>query len=121
VKRSLLALLALVGALAVVAVASGATTLSITAPKSGALAFSKKKLVANKGKVTIKMLNLQLLKHDVAIKKTKASKKPIAKGKEVGKGGISKVTAKLAKGKYIFYCTVPGHEAGGMWGVLTVK
>jgi uncharacterized cupredoxin-like copper-binding protein len=121
VKGTLLATLALAAALMFGAVASGATTLSITAPKSGALAFSKKKLVANHGKVTIKMLNLQLLKHDVAIKKTKSAKKPIAKGQEVGKGKVSKVTATLAKGKYIFYCTVPGHEAGGMWGVLTVK
>jgi uncharacterized cupredoxin-like copper-binding protein len=104
-----------------VTVAAGATTLSITAPKSGAFVYSKKKLTATHGKVTIKMLNLQLLKHDVAIKKTKAAKKPIVKGKEVGKGGISKATAKLAKGRYIFYCTVPGHEAAGMWGVLTVK
>ena len=43
------------------------------------------------------------------------------KGKVVGKDGVSKITMKLAKGKYRFFCTVPGHEAGGMWGILTVK
>jgi len=121
VKRTLLTMLALAAALLVAAVASGATTLAVTAPKSGALAYSKKALTATHGKVTITMLNLQSLKHDVAIKATKKSKKPIAKGQEVGKNKTSKVTAKLAKGSYIFYCTVPGHEAAGMWGVLKVK
>ena len=50
------------------------------------------------GKVTITMLNLQLLKHDIAIKETKKSKKPIAKGQEVGKGKTSKVTANPREG-----------------------
>ena len=39
----------------------------------------------------------------------------------MGKGGVSKMTVKVAKGKYRFVCTVLGHEAGGMWGILTVK
>ncbi len=43
------------------------------------------------------------------------------KGKVVGKNGVSMVTKKLAKGKYRFFCTVLGHEKGGMWGILTVK
>ena len=39
----------------------------------------------------------------------------------VGQGGTSKVTANLKPGTYEFYCSVPGHEAGGMKGTLTVK
>ena len=35
-------------------------------------------------------------------------------------GGRSKVTARLAKGTYTFYCPVDGHEAGGMKGTLVV-
>ncbi len=31
------------------------------------------------------------------------------------------VTVTLKKGKFRYVCTVPGHEAGGMWGILTVK
>jgi plastocyanin len=121
VKRILLAAAVLASALVVVAVALGATTLKITSDKSGKLAYSKKTLIAKPGKVTIKMLNVQVLTHDIAIKKKKTSKKPIVKGKIVGKGKTSKVTATLKAGSYIFYCTVPGHEAGGMWGVLKIK
>jgi plastocyanin len=121
VRRTLLATLAICATLVVVAVASGATTLSVATPKNGALAYTKKKLIAAHGKVTIKMLNTQLLKHDIAIKASKKAKKPIVKGQLVGKGKTSKVTATLKKGTYIFYCTVAGHEAGGMWGTLVVK
>ncbi len=120
-KRTLLITLALSAALVVAAVATGATKLAVSTPKNGALAYTKKKLEADPGKVTITMLNTQLLKHDIAIKATKKSKKPIAKGQVVGKGKTSKVTATLKKGSYIFYCTVAGHEAGGMWGTLIVK
>ena len=63
-----------------------------------------------------------MLKHNIALRKgTTATGKLLVKGKVVGKGGVSKVTKTLAKGKYRFVCTVPGHEAGGMWGILTVK
>jgi len=121
VKRILLAVAVLASALTVVAVAFGATTLKITSDKSGKLAYNKKTLIAKPGNVTIKMLNVQVLKHNVAIKKTKSAKKPIVKGQIIGKGKTSKVTATLKVGTYIFYCTVPGHEAGGMWGTLKVK
>ena len=63
-----------------------------------------------------------MLKHNIALRKgTTAKGKLLVKGKVVGKNGVSKVTKTLAKGKYRFLCTVPGHEAGGMWGILTVK
>ncbi len=63
-----------------------------------------------------------MLKHNIALRKgTKATSKLLVKGKVVGKNGVSKVTATLAKGKYRFVCTVLGHEKGGMWGILTVK
>jgi uncharacterized cupredoxin-like copper-binding protein len=42
-------------------------------------------------------------------------------GNEVNNGGTSSVTATVTPGKYIFYCSVPGHEQAGMKGVLTVS
>ncbi len=73
--RRLLFAGALAAALVAVAVASGATTLAISADPSGKLAFNKKALVAKKGKVTIVMKNPAILPHNVAIKKTKSAKK----------------------------------------------
>jgi len=44
-----------------------------------------------------------------------------ASGKVVGPGGTSTLTAKLKPGTYTFFCPVPGHEAAGMKGTLTVR
>lgn len=58
-----------------------------------------------------------MLPHNIAIKGKGVS----VKGKVVAKGGISRVRALLKRGVYRYYCSVPGHEAGGMWGTLTVR
>jgi len=42
-------------------------------------------------------------------------------GPVVSNGGTSQVTVTLKPGTYQFLCTVPGHAAAGMKGVLTVK
>src|SRR5205085_3763524 len=80
------------------------------------LKYSTTKLKAPAGKVTIMMKNLSPLQHDVAIKGKGVS----AKGKVVGKGATSTVTATLKKGTYTFYCSVDGHAAAGMKGTLTI-
>ena len=73
--------------------------------------------IASAGTVTIKMSNPASLSHDVSIKGNGVSKQ----GDIVGNGGTSTVTADLKAGTYTFYCSVPGHEAAGMKGTLTVK
>jgi uncharacterized cupredoxin-like copper-binding protein len=109
-------------ALAALPVAAGAVAappkvLKISADPGGRMAFTKKSLIARPGKVTISMANPALLPHNVAIK----GKGVNVKGKVVLKGGTSTVTAVLKRGTYRFYCSVPGHEAAGMWGTLTVR
>jgi plastocyanin len=91
--------------------------LDLDADPTGALAFSASKATAPAGKLTFVMKNLASIQHDIAIKGGGAS----GKGPVVGKGGTSRFTATLKPGKYEFYCSVPGHEAGGMKGTLTVK
>jgi uncharacterized cupredoxin-like copper-binding protein len=73
-------------------------------------AFSTKNV--HPGKVTFKLVNKGKLAHDLRIAgKTSAKVQP-------GKTGMLVVT--LKKGKYPYLCTVPGHAAAGMKGVLTV-
>lgn len=109
-------------AVAMLAVASvptaygGGSLLKISSEKT-TLKYNVTKLKAKAGTVTISMANPSpFLKHNVAIKRSGFDKK----GAVVGKGGTSKVTAVLKPGNYVFYCSVPGHEAGGMKGTLTV-
>ena len=78
----------------------------------------RRQLAAKPGKVTLVMSNPSSVQHNVAIKGNGIK---TVKGKVVGKGGTSKATASLKKGAYSFFCSVPGHEKGGMKGRLTVK
>jgi uncharacterized cupredoxin-like copper-binding protein len=118
VRRKLVIFTALVLVLAFVAVAAhAATTLTLSADRA-ALKYNKKLLVAKAGRVTIVMSNPSFLRHDVAIK---LGRRVIVKGRVVGKGGVSRASAVLKRGTYRFFCSVPGHEAGGMWGTLRVR
>ncbi|HZR93065.1 MAG TPA: plastocyanin/azurin family copper-binding protein [Gaiellaceae bacterium] len=114
---ALVALLALTAAasVAVAGHAAKGTVLRIKTDKI-LLKYNVSKLKAKAGKITIVMTNISPLPHDVAIKGHGVH----VKGKTVGKGGQSRVTVTLKKGTYEFYCTLPGHEAAGMKGTLTV-
>jgi uncharacterized cupredoxin-like copper-binding protein len=92
-------------------------TLTIPANPTGALAFQYSKANATAGKVTLSMPNQAPITHDISIKGNGVN----VQGPRVGKGGDSKITVNLKPGTYTFYCSVPGHEAGGMKGTLTVK
>jgi mono/diheme cytochrome c family protein len=91
--------------------------LEIDADPTGALAFTAINALATPGSVELAMANKANVQHDISIKGNGVNKN----GPTVGKGGTSKVSASLKAGKYTFYCSVPGHEAGGMKGTLVVK
>jgi plastocyanin len=97
--------------------AGSKTVLRISTASGAAMKYSTTSLKAKAGVVTIVMKNVSILPHDVAIKGHGVH----AQGKVVPKGGTSTVTATLKRGSYEFYCTVPGHEAAGMKGTLTVS
>jgi cytochrome c oxidase subunit 2 len=94
-----------------------AGALEISADASNALAFDVGELSAKPGTVTIRMENPSALPHNVAIKGNGVD----VKGEVVATGGTSTVSEELEPGTYTFYCSVPGHEAGGMTGTLTVS
>lgn len=92
-------------------------TLTIPANPTGALAFQFNKATAKAGQVTLSMPNKAPITHDISIRGNGVNQR----GPQVGSGGDSKITVNLKPGTYTFYCSVPGHEAGGMKGTLTVK
>jgi plastocyanin len=91
--------------------------LEIEADASGALRFEPEELSAEAGTVSIAMANPSSVPHNVAIKGGGID----VLGDVVGAGGTSTVSAELEAGTYTFYCSVPGHEQGGMTGTLTVS
>lgn len=81
------------------------------------IAYDKTALSSKPGAVTVDFDNPSQLSHDVAIAK---GSEEIAKSELIAQAKTS-VTADLAPGSYVFYCTVPGHREAGMEGTLTVK
>jgi plastocyanin len=113
-----LTLTAAVGVAAIAGVATAARTATRNLSASGTtLAFNKRTLTAPKGQVQLVLTNRAPLRHNVAIRGNGLAPK---KGKVVGQGGVSRVTATVKPGKYTYYCSVPGHERAGMKGTLTV-
>lgn len=90
--------------------------IEISADPDSQLRFDVSELTAAAGAVTISMANPSTLPHNVAVKGNGVD----VKGEIVGTGETSTVTAELEAGTYTFYCSVPGHEQGGMTGTLTV-
>jgi plastocyanin len=110
------AVVVIVGALAVASVVSAKTTVNLRTSKTK-LAFNHKTLTARAGKVTLVMANPSSTHHAIAVEGHGVDKD----GKTVGKGGTSRVTVTLKKGTYTFYCPVDGHRAAGMKGKLVVS
>jgi plastocyanin len=91
-------------------------TLTIPADPTGALAFATDKATGQPGRAKFVMPNKSPIQHNIAIKGGVSGAGPV-----VGSGGTSSFSVTLKPGTYEFYCAVPGHEAGGMKGTLTVK
>ena len=96
----------------------GGGTIDIAADPGGALAFTETDLTAKAGSDTIDFENDSSTPHNVQIED--------ADGNAVGgtddvTGGSTSATVDLEPGTYTFYCDIPGHEAAGMKGTITVK
>jgi uncharacterized cupredoxin-like copper-binding protein len=109
-------------------IATGVLALLVVVPIAGARAhvrnaqsitvkmtefkFALSPRTARHGTVTFHLVNKGKLAHDLKIAgKTSAMVHP---------GKSASLTVTLKKGKYPYSCTVPGHAAAGMKGVLTV-
>jgi len=79
--------------------------------------FSTRSLHAKPGKVTLIMKNLGRGRHGLAI----SGPGVLLKGPVVGHGGISRVTATLRQGTYIFYSFVGSDQRRGEAGRLVVR
>lgn len=115
-KRTLVSASVLAVALSVyadlAAARPGATTPVTVAMTDFKFKLSKK--VVSRGTVVFKIVNGGAAPHDFSIQ---GKKTPIY---ESGEDGVLRVRFAKA-GRYRFVCTVPGHEALGMWGVLRVR
>lgn len=107
-----LVMLAALGLSIPFALARGEATAKLTVNASDYKFKPNRPAVAG-GTLVITLVNKGKVSHDlrVAGKKTRL----------VAPGGKATLRVKLKAGRYKFICTVPGHAALGMRGVLTVK
>ena len=92
--------------------------LALSANPQGLLKFSTTKLVATSTHVVIVFTNHSPLPHNVTIANSAGK---VLAHTPTFTGGTKTLTATLPAGTYTFYCSVPGHEAAGMKGTLTVR
>lgn len=93
---------------------SSATVVNVTAAKPSEFHFTLSKTTVPHGVVTFKIKNAGTIPHDFKIA---GKKSPLI---NPGQTKTLKVTFKKA-GRYPYECTVSGHAAAGMKGVLRVK
>jgi plastocyanin len=104
--------------------------LQLQADPSGRLRYIPAKLSAKAGKITITFTNNSPAVHNVAIRRgtrCQSDTRCAALGlldigsTDLFQRGSRTLSVNLKPGNYVFYCQVPGHEAGGMQGTLTVS
>ncbi len=95
------------------------TVLALAADPNGQFKYDKSALEAKAGNVTIEFVNKSQTPHNVAV--AVEGEKDLGVSDDVAAGSTSLSLQNVAPGAYTFYCTLPGHRAGGMEGTLTVK
>jgi plastocyanin len=102
--------------------ATGATeateTLDVSSPADGGLVFEPDGLTAKPGNLTLTYDNPSQVPHSIAV--ATANGNVLGEVQPFTAGKQSVELSNLAPGKYVFYCTVPGHREAGMQGNLTV-
>jgi plastocyanin len=96
----------------------GAETLDVSSPADGGLVYDPNGLTAKPGNVTITYDNPSPVPHSIAV--ATANGNVLGQVQPFTDGKQSVDLSNLAPGKYVFYCTVPGHPEAGMQGDLTV-
>lgn len=94
------------------------TTLDVSSPSDGGLSYSPNGLQAKPGNVAITYDNPSQTPHSIAVATSNGNVLGQVQPFSAGKQTVT--LASLAPGKYVFYCTVPGHRQAGMQGDLTV-
>lgn len=97
----------------------GGSTLQFEADPAGGLAYTTDLVSAKAGDVTVDFENPQPIAHDVVIEDDSGAE---VGGTDVITEGSDSTTIKdLKPGKYVFFCSVPGHREAGMEGTLNVE
>jgi plastocyanin len=99
------------------ATAGAGHSLSLSASSDGSLMFDATSLTTTAGRVTIAFTNMAPENHNLTVASSSGT---VLGATPTFSGGTKTLSLDLKAGTYTFYCSVPGHETGGMKGTLTV-
>jgi plastocyanin len=98
--------------------AGGGASVAVDSPADGSLVYQPNGLEAQPGNLTIEYDNPSPVPHSIAVATSNGN---VLGETQPGAGGTQTLElSNLTPGKYVFYCTVPGHREAGMEGDLTV-
>jgi plastocyanin len=92
-------------------------TLELAADPGGQLAYDETSAAVLAGRVTVRLANESDIPHNVTIAE---GSRDLGETETIT-GDSATTQVELAAGEYDFYCSVPGHRAAGMEGMLTVE
>jgi plastocyanin len=93
-------------------------SVDVSSPADGSLVYQPNGLTAKPGNLAITYTNPSPVPHSIAL--ATANGNVLGQVQPFTSGKQTLNIPNLAPGKYIFYCTVPGHREAGMEGNLTV-
>ncbi|HEX2358996.1 MAG TPA: plastocyanin/azurin family copper-binding protein [Solirubrobacterales bacterium] len=96
--------------------AGAAATLDVSSPADGSLVYEPSGLEAGAGNITLAYDNPSAVPHNINLE---VEGETIAESESLTNGS-TEISAELAPGEYLFYCSIPGHRQAGMEGTLTV-
>lgn len=92
--------------------------IDVSSPADGGLVYQPNGLQAKPGNVAITYDNPSQVPHSIAV--ATANGNVLGQVQPFTDGKQTVTLTDLNAGKYVFYCTVPGHREAGMQGNLTV-
>ena len=98
------------------AAAPTSSELDLIANPSGAPTYDRKTGSVKAGTVTIRLVNASTTEHNVAVAQ---GSRQLGESPTIN-GADTELKLDLRPGEYEYYCTIDGHRAAGMEGVLTV-
>jgi plastocyanin len=87
----------------------------ITVTAGPGLTFQEKLLRSRPGRIVVQLVNADSIPHTFLFDGIEGFKLRVNAKGEIAKGAVT-----LEPGNYLYYCDIPGHEAAGMQGFLTV-
>src|SRR5262249_52547779 len=91
-----------------------AQKIDVSSPADGSLVYQPNGIEAKPGSLTIDYTNPSPVPHSIAV--ATANGNVLGQVQPFTNGTQSVSIPDLAPGKYVFYCTVPGHREAGMQG-----